>query len=202
MDHGQDPTSIRWDVRREHIDLDRWAQVVVKATAANAQGDRPPPTRWGTWPALALVGILVVALAALSSSWVMLAAFVPALVLVGGLLIASRASAKRLAKRLHATPAASEPFTFVADERGTHDASESGSGDLAWRRYVAAALDDDVIALTLDNTSVRVLPNRSLTSGQAPGEAVDRMARWIAEAETAGGPDPQTERRVEGGAGG
>ena len=122
---------------------------------------------------------LVIVLAALSGSWTILAGIVPAVAFVGALLLLHRSSTRNLAKRLHATPAASEPFTFVADATGTHDASATAASDLAWSPYTAVALDGDLIVLTLDGGTVRVLPNRSLASGADPQAVVDQIGEWI-----------------------
>ena len=123
------------------------------------------------------VAALVLAATGLWAEAIVAAVFA---VLLGGVILLNKNAAKRLADRLHAAPAASEPFTFVADAAGTHDASATGASDLAWSRYTAVSLDDDLILLTMQGGAVRVLPIAALTAGPPPAAVVDQVAEWIA----------------------
>lgn len=94
----------------------------------------------------------------------------------------NRSAATRLAKRLRGLPAASEPFTFCADADGTHSRSESGGEDLAWSRWKAVRIYEDLVVFTLDTGMMRMLPIGGLTSQEPPSTVVEIIAGWISGA--------------------
>jgi hypothetical protein len=173
------PAEIRWTVRADQIDPDRWAQAIINALQGGKEPDAKRATRWGTWPAAVLILILFVALAALTGNWLLLVGFVPLAVVVGGLFVLNRQTVGRTAKQIRSTPSALEPFTFTADASGTRSESASGSDKLDWVRYRDVMLDEDLIVLTLDNKAIRVLPVAALSSGQSATQAVEILKTWI-----------------------
>lgn len=174
------PAEIRWTVGADQIDPDRWAQAIINALQGGKRPDDKPVTRWGAWPAAVLILILLVALAALTGNWLLLAGFAPLAVIVGGLVVLNRQTVGRTAKQIRSTPSALEPFTFTADASGTRSESASGTDRLDWVRYRDVILDDDLIVLTLDNKAIRILPVAALSSGQSATQAVETLKTWIA----------------------
>jgi hypothetical protein len=182
VDDDGDPVFL-WEVGAELIDLDRWAQSSVDLRVQAKSKAQSNVTRFGFWP----VAGLVIVIAALSSGWVIavgLAVWI-ALVFLGARLW-NHGAARRLAKRLHAVPAASEPFTFRADAEGTHGQSESGSSELRWSRYTAVQRHDELVVLTQDADSMLFLPAAGLLSGQAASTAVTTISSWIEAARPEG----------------
>lgn len=173
-----------WTVTIDQIDADRWARAVVNALQGGKES-RDQATRWGTWPALLLAFVLLVAVAALTGGWMLVAGLVPVVVFLGLLFLLNRQSVDRIAKQIRSTPSALEPFTLSADQFGTRSESPSGSDQLAWNRYRDVFLDDDLVALTLDDKTVRILPMATLSSGHTAAEAVESSrpgSRTLAEA--------------------
>lgn len=177
-----DPAEIRWTVGGEQIDPHSWAQAIINALQGGKGPDDKQATRWGTWPAVALILILFAAFAALTGNWLVLVGFAPLVVIVGGLFVLNRQTVDRTAKQIRSTPSALEPFTFTADSSGTRSESVSGSDKLAWGRYRDVMLDGDLIVLTLDNKAVRVLPVAALSSGQSATQVVEILKTWIVAA--------------------
>ena len=167
---------LRWTVRSDQIDLDRWATAVLGAQGAG-RGASKDLVRWWTWPAiLALVAALAVLLGAEA---VVIGFAVPVVVIVGLIVVLNLTSERRLTNQLKRTPSTSEGFTFVADATGTSRSGPAGSDQLPWSRFEIARLDHDVITLLLDNSSVIVLPVAALDSTDAPGDAVAQINEWI-----------------------
>jgi hypothetical protein len=172
-------TELVWEVGPDLIDLDHWARSYVAIRVAQKQDERSAFQRYGFWPIMALVVIVVG-----TTSSVALAAIpvvVGALGFVGAKLWNRRAAA-RLATRLRDLPAASEPFTFRAGPNGTESHSASGSEALSWARYTSARIVGDLLVLTLDTKVVRLLPMRALASGQQAQDALATIGAWIERA--------------------
>src|SRR5690606_23865345 len=121
-----------------------------------------------------------VVLASVTGSWLLLTVFAPTALVVGGLAMLNRQTVGRTAKQIRSAPSALEPFTFTADASGTRFESASGSDKLDWVRYRNVMLDEDLIVLTLDNKTVRVLPVAALSSGQSATQATEILSTWIA----------------------
>lgn len=172
----QRTTELVWEVSGDLIDLDHWARRFIAIRVGQKEGERSAFVRYGYWPIMALT---VVVVGATSSVALAAASTVFLVVVFAGARLWNRTAAKRLAKRLHALPAASEPFTFRATPRGTHSQSESASEDLTWSRYKSVQLDDDLVVLTHDTNMIRLLPIGGLTSGQPASAAVDAIGDWI-----------------------
>jgi hypothetical protein len=181
----EDETVLRWDVGSDQIDFDQWARAMVRAVEAGEGDSGGSITRWGILLAV-VVAILIVILTGPSGALVIV---LPTTAIVGGLVALRVTGTKRLAERLRSIPSASEPFTFVADHIGTRSIGESGSDHLSWRRYKRAALDGDLIVLTLDNDTVRILPVAALVSSPEPSIAVSTIRNWIDAARRAPAPD-------------
>jgi hypothetical protein len=181
---GDEPSFV-WEVGQDLIDLDHWAQTYIALRVDEMESERSAFLRYGYWPIMALV---VIVIGATSSVWraVGLAVFLVAV--FGGVKLWNRGAATRMAKQLHNLPAASEPFTFQAGPSGTHSESASGSESLSWSRYRSARVFDDLVVLTHDTYVMRLLPIRGLVSGQEPPAAVDAIARWIELARSSSAP--------------
>jgi hypothetical protein len=179
-DSEQGPPSFVWEVGSDLIDLDHWARSYVAVRVEEKQGERPRFVRYGFWPIMATLVVVVGATDSIGRAAA--CAFFLALAFVGAKLW-NRSAASRLARRLRGLPAASEPFTFRADSRGTESRSASGSEHLAWSRYQSVRTYDDFVVLNLDVNLMRLLPIGGLVSGQPASAAVDVIAGWI------GGPD-------------
>ena len=177
--------AVVWEVSEEMIDLDQWARTFVAVRRAEKKGELSPFVRYGMWPIMALVVIVLGATSSVGLA-VQLALFLA--VMGGAVWYLNATAAARMAKRLHAMPAASEPFTFWADPTGTHSRSASVSEDIAWPRWKTVSLHDDLIVLTLEGDMLRMLPVRGLSSGHAPVEAVEAIAAWISAARPAATP--------------
>lgn len=171
------------------IDLDAWASAYVKVRLRAQDRGRRSATRWGSWPVVA-VAVLVILATASSSIELALSLLVWLALIVIGARLWNRGAARRLARKLRAIPAASEPFTFTADRTGTHSVAESGSDHLAWSRYREALVVDDLYALVLDTDVVRFLPRPALASDQSPAEVVATLTAWI----SADAPETQPRR--------
>jgi hypothetical protein len=172
----QGATDFVWEVGQDLIDLDHWAQTYIALRVEDKEGERSAFFRYGYWPIMALVVIVIGATSSVGMA-VALAVFLVAV--FGGAKLWNRSAATRLAKRLHNLPAASEPFTFRATPSGTHSHSESGSENLSWSRYKSARIFDDLVVLTHDTNVMRLLPVRGLASGHEPSAAVDAIGGWI-----------------------
>jgi hypothetical protein len=187
----QDELTFTWNVTAEQIDLDHWARSVI-ALHADGKGERlSQVTRFGIWPLYAVWGVVLLVLA-LSS---VVAAIITIVVAGSGIVGArlwNRGAGRRLARRLRALPAASEPFTFHADTTGTGSRSASAAEELAWSNYRSVEQRDDLVALRLQNGVIRLLPIAALTPPHDPTAALQAMARWIgaANADTSASSDP------------
>jgi hypothetical protein len=175
-----DAAEITWTVRADQIDPDRWAQAIITALQGGNAPEDKQATRWGTLPAVGLIAVLFVAFAALAGNWLVVVGFAPLAIIIGGLFLLNRQTVGRTAKQIRSTPSALEAFTFTADASGTRSESVSGSDSLAWTRYRDVTLDEDLVVLTLDNKTVRVLPVAALSSGQSATQAVKALETWIA----------------------
>lgn len=172
----QGATDFVWEVGQDLIDLDHWAQTYIVLRVEEKESERSAFFRYGYWPIMALVVIVIGATSSVGMA-VALAVFLVAV--FGGAKLWNRSAATRLARRLHNLPAASEPFTFRAGPSGTHSESESGSESLSWSRYKSARIFDDLVVLTHDTNVMRLLPIRALASGQEASAAVDAIGGWI-----------------------
>lgn len=169
-----------WEVRADQIDLDRWASAVVEFRLRRLRERSSFVTRNAFW----LIAVLWLALGVSTSEpWFLVPAVVTVAAAVGAM-IWNRSLPRRLAARLRAVPAASEPFTFVAAAGGTTSTAPSASDELSWSRYRTAVALDDLIALELVDGNLRLLPVGSLVSPITPTEAVEVMATWIDQATT------------------
>lgn len=178
---------LRWSVRSDQIDPDRWAKAILAALKSGNPGWRSVG-RWWVWP---LSVILPFALALSLGTWDVLATvFVPVLLVVGLALGLKFTAPRRVAKQIEEVPALREAFTFVADPTGTSRAGSGGSDQLPWRRYREARLDDDIITLLMDNKTVAVLPVAALDGTHDLGAAVARMNAWIQAAQAEGSTPP------------
>lgn len=175
-----------WEVGQDLIDLDHWARTYIALRVEEKQSDRSAFSRYGYWPIMALVVIVIGATSSVGMA-IALAVFLAAV--FGGAKLWNRSAATRLAKRLHNLPAASEPFTFRAGPSGTHSESESGSETLSWSRYTSARIFDDVVVLTHDTNVMRLLPSRALASSQPASAAVDAVGGWIEAARSSSATD-------------
>jgi hypothetical protein len=184
-DVGGDEPSFVWEVGQDLIDLDHWAQTYTALRVEEKESERSAFFRYGYWPIMALV---VIVIGATSSVGMAVALAVVLVAVFGGAKLWNRSAATRLAERLHNLPAASEPFTFRAGPSGTHSASESGSENLSWSRYKSAHVFDDLVVLTHDTNVMRLLPIRALTAGQQASGAVDKIGGWIEIARSTSAP--------------
>lgn len=167
-----------WEVGADLIDLDHWARSCVAVQVAAKQGARSARELYTFIPIYLLA---VVVIGATSSIEVAVgAAILPAAVFLSTQLWNRRAAA-RLAEHLRKLPTASEPFTFRADPSGTSASSASSSDEVAWSRWKAVGIHEDLVVLTLDTDVVRFLPVRGLTTGSADA-AVEAIGGWIAAA--------------------
>ncbi len=183
---GGDERSFEWEVGRDLIDLDHWAQTYIALRLEQRQSERSAFVRYGYWLIMAL-GVIV--MGAMSSVGMAVALVVLLVAVFGGAKLWNRSAATRLARRLHNLAAASEPFTFRATRSGTHCESESGSENLSWSRYKSARIFDDLVVLTHDTNVMRLLPIRALTSGQQASAAVGTINRWIEAARSSSASD-------------
>lgn len=167
-----------WEVHADQIDLDRWASAVVEFRLRRLRERSSFVTRNAFW----LIALLWLALGVSTSEpWFVVPAVLTVAAAVGAM-IWNRSLPRRLAARMRAVPAASEPFTFTAAASGTTSTAPSGSDELSWSRYRSAVLLDDLIALELIDGNLRLLPLVSLVPSIAPPEAVAMMATWIDQA--------------------
>jgi hypothetical protein len=172
-----------WDVGADQIDLDHWARTFVALEVQRKDERVGQVTRFGIWPVYAVLAVVAVVLATTGAP-------LGAVVMVGfavaaglGARLWNRGAADRLARRLHALPAASEPFTFRADASGTHSDSASGSEQLVWSRYRSVEVVADLVALRLDTDMVRLLPSAALVPPRTAPEAVEAIRAWIGPSE-------------------
>ena len=175
---GQDQREAEfvWEVGQDLIDLDHWAEAYVALRIEENGRERSAFFRYGYWPIMGLVVIVIGA----TSSVGMATAWAAVLVAVfGGAKLWNRSVATKLARRLHNVPAASEPFTFRATRSGTHSESTSSSETLSWTRYTNARVFDDLVVLTYDTNVIRLLPIQGLIAGQQASVAVNAIAGWI-----------------------
>lgn len=173
---GGDELSFVWEVGEDLIDLDHWARSFVALRVEEKESERSAFVRYGYWPIMALVVLVVGATASVRMALVMAVSILAAF---GGAKLWNRTAATRLAKRLRKLPVASEPFTFRASVHGTHSQSGSGSETLSWSRYKSVRMFDDLVVLTHDTNVMRLLPIRGLTAGQQASAAVEAISGWI-----------------------
>lgn len=184
-DVGGDEPLFVWEVGQDLIDLDHWAQTYIALRVEEKESERSTFFRYGCWPIMALV---VIVISATSSVGMAVALTVFLVAVFGGAKLWNRAAATRLAKRLDNLPAASEPFTFRAGPSGTHSERESGSENLSWSRYKSNRIFDDLVVLTHDTNVMRLLPIRGLAAGQQASTAVDNIGGWIQMARSTSAP--------------
>lgn len=175
-DDWSDGPSFVWEVGTDLIGFDHWARTYIALRVGEKKNERSAFVRYGYWPITAL-GVVGVGATSSVGLAVAFALFV-AVVFVGARLW-NRSAATRLAKQLHNLPAASEPFMFRADPRGTHGQSMTAAEDLSWSRYKAARLHDDLVVLTRDTGALLFLPVGGLGPGQQASAVVDTIAGWI-----------------------
>jgi hypothetical protein len=162
-------------VHADQIDLDRWAAALVDVQLRHRRERSSIVTRHAFW----LIAVLWLALAVLIKDlWFLVPAGLTLAAAIGAW-VWNRRLAGRIATELRALPAASEPFTFLATGRGTSSTAPSGSDELSWSRYRGAALLDDLVALELDDGTLRLLPVVSLAADVPASEAVTTMTTWI-----------------------
>jgi len=184
---GPDPRAADfvWEVDEDLIDLDHWAKSYIALRVEEKEGDRSAFVRYGYWPIVVLVVIVIGATSSVGTAVALATAVVA---VFGGAKLWNRTAATRLAKRLHDLPAASEPFTFRAGPSGTRSESESASEDLSWSRYRSVRVFDDLVVLIHDTNVMRLLPIEGLTTGQDASAAVDAIGRWIEMAGSSSAP--------------
>lgn len=172
-------STIRWEVRPETTDLDRWARVYFGVLVEAKRQQLRGPFGYG----LGLV-LLVLVIGGGVAGGFRFAGVVVVALLIGVVLAALRTwlAARRLVGLVRRSPAAKEPSAFVADPTGTNSQSASSAESRTWTRYRSARLVDDLVVLVEDGWRVRILPAGAIVSGQSAPDAVDLMSGWIAQA--------------------